>query len=71
MKSSYFSTTVFFLGIILLILSDYIYPTLDYSITQKLLEIVSIGMIISGIIIIFKNFIEQKRNNKRNGTDKH
>ncbi len=65
-----FSVIVFWLGVILLNLCDYIYPTLDYSKLQKVLESISLGLIISGIILIIKNFFEQKLGVRKNDKNK-
>lgn len=65
-----FSVIVFWLGVILLNLCDYIYPTLDYSKFQKVLESISLGLIISGIILIIKNFLEQKLGVRKNDKNK-
>lgn len=51
-------------------LSDYIYPTLDYSKTQKVIQTISSGLIVSGVILIFKNFFEQRFKAKQNDKNK-
>jgi ABC-type antimicrobial peptide transport system permease subunit len=70
MKEYSFSIIVFWLGLILLMLSDYIYPTLDYSKTQKVIQTISSGLIVSGVILIFKNFFEQRFKAKQNDKNK-
>lgn len=64
MKQNNSSIVIFLLGVILNIIVSYIYLTIDYSKFQVILECISSGLIVSGIILIFKAYFIQKFDNK-------
>lgn len=64
MKQNNSPIVIFLLGVILNIIVSYIYPTIDYSKFQVILECISSGLIVSGIILIFKAYFIQKFDNK-------